>query len=66
MMALPATAVFLALVATLLPSTRSRLDRRVVDVAEAGNARSERDHGYVGDDVSRGVADGRAFRQGRG
>ena len=66
MMALPATAVFLALVATLLPSTRSRLDRRVVDVAEAGNARSEHDHGYVGDDVSRGVADGRAFRQGRG
>jgi len=41
-------------------------DRRVVDTVDAGDARSEADHGYAAQDDSAGVSDGRAFRQARG
>ncbi len=41
-------------------------DRRVVDAVQAGDARSEEDHGYAGHDAERGVANGRPFRQARG
>ncbi len=41
-------------------------DRRVVDVAEAGDARSESTHGYAGHEASSGVAGGAPYRQARG
>ena len=41
-------------------------DRRVVDTAEAGNAESEWNHGYVGDSVTTGTYGGKSFRQARG
>lgn len=43
-----------------------RLDRRVVDAVEVGNPRSEAAHGYAGQDVTTGVANGKPFRQTRG
>lgn len=42
------------------------VDRRVVDVAEAGTAASEAAHGYAGHDAFTGVAAGRPYRQARG
>ncbi len=45
---------------------RSPPDRRVVDVAEAGNAGSEASHGYAGDNVTTGIAGGMSFRQAHG
>lgn len=44
----------------------THLDRRVVDVAEAGDAQSEATHGYAGHDAIAGVANGKSFRQARG
>ena len=41
-------------------------DRRVVDVVEVGDARSESAHGFAGHDVIRGTIDGRSYRQTRG
>ena len=41
-------------------------DRRVVDVAEVGNARSEAAHGYADYDAISGTMDGRPHRQARG
>ena len=42
------------------------VDRRVVDVAEAGDARSELAHGFAGHDVIAGTIDGKPYRQTRG
>lgn len=42
------------------------VDRRVVDVAEAGDARSELAHGFAGYDVIAGTIDGKPYRQTRG
>ena len=42
------------------------LDRRVVDIAEVGNVASEATHGYAGNDVIAGVANGKPYRQARG
>ncbi len=39
--------------------------RRIVDVVKVGDPTNERDHDYAGEDVTRGVAGGRAFRQTR-
>jgi len=55
-----------AVVACLLNMAATRLDRRVVDVAEAGNPQSEATHGYAGHDAVAGVANGKPFRQARG
>lgn len=41
-------------------------DRRVVDLVEVGNARSDALHGYAAHDDTTGTADGYAFRQARG
>ena len=41
-------------------------DRRVVDVAEVGNALSAAAHGYAGHDVIDGTTDGTPYRQTRG
>jgi len=41
-------------------------DRRVVDVVEVGDARSEFAHGFAGHDVIRATIDGRSYRQTRG
>ena len=65
-MSLQGFTIISALAACVLGTATSRLDRRVVDVAEAGNARSEATHGYVGHDAFTGVADGKPFRQARG
>lgn len=54
-----------ALGAAATSSTVAR-DRRVVDVAEVGNARSEAAHGYAGHEVIAGTVDGKPFRQARG
>jgi hypothetical protein len=43
-----------------------RQARRVVDVVTVGDARSEREHEYAGQDVVEGVVDGKPFRQARG
>ena len=56
----------LALAACVLSAAAPRLDRRVVDVVEVGNVRSEATHGYAGHEVSTGVVDGKPFRQSRG
>jgi hypothetical protein len=37
--------------------------RRVVDVVKVGDPASEREHEYAGEDVTRGVEDGRVYRQ---
>lgn len=50
----------------LLPFDAVGLDRRIVDRATVGDPRSEAVHGYVGHDVTEGIAVGRAFRQARG
>jgi hypothetical protein len=54
------------LAACVLSTAGSRIDRRVVDVAEAGNAESEATHGYAGHDAFTGVAGGKPYRQARG
>ncbi|MBL0171786.1 MAG: hypothetical protein IPP90_13890 [Gemmatimonadaceae bacterium] len=55
------------LAACVLASAEShRRDRRVVDVVDVGNPRSEAAHGYEGQDASAGVADGKVFRQAAG
>ncbi len=41
-------------------------DRRIVDVADVGNALSEAAHGYDGSEVISGVIDGKPYRQTRG
>ena len=41
-------------------------DRRVVDVAEVGDARSEDAHGYAAHDAVSGAMDGKPYRQTRG
>ena len=41
-------------------------DRRIVDMAEVGNARSEAAHGYAGHDAILGTMDGKPYRQARG
>jgi len=38
-------------------------DRRVVDVADVGDARSESAHGFAGHDIVAGVVDGKPYRQ---
>jgi hypothetical protein len=40
--------------------------RRVVDIVKVGDAVNEREHGYAGELVTEGVADGRTFRQTHG
>ena len=55
-----------ALAACVLTLATHRLDRRVVDVVNVGDARSEASHGYDGYDVSLGVVNGAPFRQARG
>ena len=50
----------------LLNTAAIRMDRRIVDTAEVGNPGSEAVHGYAGDDVTVGMADGKSFRQARG
>ena len=54
------------LVGCLVSTAATRLDRRIVDTADAGNAGSEAVHGYAGDDAWVGVSDGKSFRQARG
>lgn len=44
----------------------ARPDRRVVDRITVGDVRNEQEHAYAGEDVTAGVAQGRAFRQTRG
>lgn len=65
-----ATAALLSLLAvgTTLPPPQplSAPDRRVVDVVEAGQARSEVEHGYAAHDDTSGTDDGHAYRQARG
>jgi len=56
----------LVLSACVLSAFTPVYDRRVVDVADVGNARSEAIHGYAGNDVISGVAEGQPFRQARG
>lgn len=46
--------------------TAARIDRRVVDTVDAGDATSEASHGYVGSDVTAGMSGGKSFRQARG
>ena len=55
-----------ALAASLLTTATARLDRRIVDTAEAGNPSSEAVHGYAGDDVRVGMSGGQSYRQARG
>ena len=53
------------LVLSLAPVAASQ-GRRVVDVVNAGDAASEREHDYAGEGATAGVIDGRAYRQARG
>lgn len=55
-----------SLVACVLTTAAARLDRRIVDTAEAGNPTSEAIHGYAGDDASVGTSGGKSYRQARG
>jgi hypothetical protein len=48
-----------------ITGTSSR-DRRVVDVADAGDARSEAAHGFAAHDAISGAVDGKPYRQTRG
>ena len=41
-------------------------DRRVVDVVEVGDSRSESSHGFAGHEVVAGTVDGKSYRQARG
>jgi len=53
------------LVLSLVPVAASQ-GLRVVDVVNAGDAASEREHDYAGEGATAGVIDGRAYRQARG
>ena len=65
-MALRFTSILLALLTTLAPTRSARRDRRIVDVVEAGNARSELAHGFVGVSTLAGASQGATYRQARG
>ncbi|MES2179003.1 MAG: DUF6805 domain-containing protein [Gemmatimonadota bacterium] len=54
------------LIACLGATVAARPDRRIVDRIIIGDARSEQEHSYAGDDVTSGIANGVAFRQARG
>ena len=56
----------LLLIACLGATIAARVDRRIVDRVTIGDIRSEQDHASAGEDVTTGVAGGRAFRQARG
>ena len=58
--------MLVVLAASLSWQGGDRRDRRVVDIAAAGNAHSEADHGYAGEGASVGAANGKTFRQTRG
>jgi hypothetical protein len=64
----PALAVVIGalLLAVSLHAPLPAQGRRVVDVVQVGDARSERDHEYAGDGVSDGAIGGRTFRQAAG
>ena len=49
-----------------LPMAAATQGLRVVDVVNAGDAASEREHDYAGEGATAGVIDGRAYRQARG
>ena len=51
------------LLACLAATPVTRLDRRVVDVVTAGDARSEREHAFAAEGATTGVTGGRTFRQ---
>ncbi len=51
---------------SLAATHRARVDRRVVDAVQAGDATSESEHGYAGYEASSGIVNGRSFRQARG
>ena len=55
-----------SLAAGLFTTAATRLDRRIVDTAEAGNPMSEAEHGYAGENVVTGTAGGKSYRQTRG
>ena len=57
--------LIVSLAACLFTTAAARLDRRIVDTAEAGNPTSEAEHGYAGDDVSVGMQGGKPYRQTR-
>jgi len=61
-----AATLLLALSACLFATAALRRDRRVVDVAEAGDPRSEATHGFEGHEAIVGLADGKPFRQATG
>ncbi|MEO7361565.1 MAG: DUF6805 domain-containing protein [Gemmatimonadaceae bacterium] len=54
-----------SLTACLFTTAAARLDRRIVDTAEAGNPTSEAVHGYAGDDASVGMSGGKSYRETR-
>lgn len=62
--ALHRTAIVIALGA--LSFAANTRDRRVVDTVVAGNAASERSHGYAGHEATSGVMDGKSYREARG
>jgi hypothetical protein len=69
--AVPIHPVLLALatVSCVLTTAAARgavSDRRIVDTVIAGDAASEAAHGYDDADATRGIADGKPFRQTRG
>jgi hypothetical protein len=55
-----------ALCAASVAAAPAGQGRRVVDVVESGDARSERDHEAAGEGITEGTAAGRAFRQATG
>jgi hypothetical protein len=55
--------VVLSCLAAAVPASQGR---RVADAVIAGDPASEREHEYAGEDVSRGVAEGRSCRDVRG
>lgn len=61
-----ATALLVVLVTAAAANPFAARDRRVVDLVEAGQARSEGEHGYAAHDDSSGTANGQSFRQARG
>ena len=61
-----AVTVRLMLLACLSATMAVWQDRRVVDRITVGDATSELEHAYAGDDVVSGVAAGRSFRRARG
>ena len=58
--------VFALAACVLTSATPQRLDRRVVDAVEVGNARSEAAHGYEGQNATAGIVNGQSYRQARG